>query len=41
MLDASITFGKAAQENSTIIEDLGLKEQPFALCTLHRSENVD
>ena len=41
MLDASITFGKVAQENSTIIEDLALKEQPFALCTIHRAENVD
>ena len=41
MLDASMTFGKVAQENSTIIEDLGLKEQPFALCTIHRAENVD
>ena len=41
MLDASMTFGKVAQEKSTIIKDLGLKEQPFALCTIHRAENVD
>ena len=41
MLDAALTFGKVAQEKSTIIKDLALEEQPFALCTLHRAENVD
>ena len=41
MLDAALTFGKVAEEKSTIIKDLSLKEQPFALCTLHRAENVD
>jgi len=41
MLDAALTFGKVAQERSTIIKDLALEEQPFALCTLHRAENVD
>ena len=41
MLDAALTFGKVAEEKSTIIKDLTLKEQPFALCTLHRAENVD
>ena len=41
MLDASITFGKVAKERSTIVEDLSLKEQTFALCTIHRAENVD
>ena len=40
MLDA-LTFGKVAQERSTIIKDLALEEQLFALCTLHRAENVD
>ena len=41
MLDAALTFGKVAQEKSTIIKDLDLEKQPFALCTLHRAENVD
>ena len=41
MLDAALTFGKVAQERSTIIKDLALEEQLFALCTLHRAENVD
>ena len=41
MLDAALTFGKVAKEKSTIIKDLALEEQPFALCTLHRAENVD
>ena len=41
MLDAALTFGKVAEEKSTIIKDLALEEQPFALCTLHRAENVD
>ena len=33
MLDASLTFGKVAEEKSMIIKDLALEEQPFALCT--------
>ena len=41
MLDATFTFGKVAQEKSSIIKDLALEEQTFALCTLHRAENVD
>ena len=41
MLDAALTFGKVAQEKSTIIKDLALEEKRFALCTIHRAENVD
>ena len=41
MLDAALTFGKVAEEKSSIIKDLALEKQPFALCTLHRAENVD
>ena len=41
MLDAALTFGKVAQEKSSIMKDLALEEQSFALCTLHRAENVD
>lgn len=41
MLDAAITFQKIALANSTILSDLNLTEQSFALCTVHRAENVD
>ena len=41
MLDAALTFGKVAQEKSSIIKDLALEGKRFALCTLHRAENVD
>jgi len=41
MLDAALTFGKVVKEKSTIIKDLALEDQRFALCTLHRAENVD
>ena len=36
MLDAALTFGKVAQEKSTIIKDLALEEKRFALCTIHQ-----
>ena len=41
MLDAALTFRKVAQEKSSIIKDLALEGKRFALCTLHRAENVD
>ena len=41
MLDAALLFGERAKERSTILENLGLQEKGFALCTLHRAENVD
>ena len=41
MLDAALTFGKVATEKSTIIKNLTLQKQRFALCTIHRAENVD
>ncbi|MBT3638450.1 MAG: UDP-N-acetylglucosamine 2-epimerase (non-hydrolyzing) [Opitutae bacterium] len=41
MLDAARTFGDLAREKSKILEVLGLGSGGFALCTLHRAENVD
>ena len=41
MLDAALLFGERAKERSNILESLGLEEKGFALCTLHRAENVD
>ena len=41
MLDAAIYFGKASKSKSTIVKDLELGGEKFALCTLHRAENVD
>jgi UDP-GlcNAc3NAcA epimerase len=41
MLDAARSFEKIAFANSTILSDQNLTEQSFALCTLHRAENVD
>ena len=41
MLDAAKTFGAIAVAKSSIIKDLNLIEGKFALCTLHRAENVD
>lgn len=41
MLDAALHFGKTAKSKSSIVNDLGLDEEKFALCTLHRAENVD
>ncbi len=41
MLDASIHYGEIGQERSKIISTLSLDHSKFALCTLHRAENVD
>jgi UDP-GlcNAc3NAcA epimerase len=41
MLDAALVFGEKARSQSTILERLSLREKGFALCTLHRAENVD
>jgi UDP-GlcNAc3NAcA epimerase len=41
MLDAAKMFGQKAMSQSMILQRLGLKEKGFALCTLHRAENVD
>ena len=41
MLDAAIHYGKIAEVQSDIINTLSLAEAKYALCTLHRAENVD
>ena len=41
MLDAALLFADKAKSTSTILEDLKLEDKCFALCTLHRAENVD
>lgn len=41
MLDAAIYFGDTSKSNSSITKDLGIEGEKFALCTLHRAENVD
>ena len=41
MLDAALLFGEKSRSKSTILDRLSLREKGFALCTLHRAENVD
>ena len=41
MLDSAKMFGPKAMSQSMILQRLSLKEKGFALCTLHRAENVD
>ena len=41
MLDASRSYGDLAREKSQVMQELGLVAGEFALCTLHRAENVD
>ena len=41
MLDAALHFGQAAKSKPSIVNGLRLDGNKFALCTLHRAENVD
>ena len=41
MYDAALTFGKAADDNSSIMATLGLQPKKFLLCTVHRAENTN
>jgi UDP-GlcNAc3NAcA epimerase len=41
MLDAALHFGQVAKSKSSIVKDLQLDGEKFALCSLHRAENVD
>ena len=41
MLDAALYFKELAKSSSSIVKDLRLDGEKFALCTLHRAENVD
>lgn len=41
MQDAALFYSVYSAEQSTIIEDLTLKDGDFILCTIHRAENTD
>ncbi|MBL64050.1 MAG: UDP-N-acetylglucosamine 2-epimerase (non-hydrolyzing) [Opitutae bacterium] len=41
MFDAVRLFGDLAQQKSRVLEEYGLEPGGFALCTMHRPENVD
>lgn len=41
MQDAALYYEKKADEKSSIIEDLELRDQKYILCTIHRQENTD
>jgi UDP-GlcNAc3NAcA epimerase len=41
MQDSALHYGRLAAERSTVLDRLGLRGRPFALCTLHRAENTD
>ncbi len=41
MYDVALYYSRFSAERSTIIKELGLKEKPFLLATLHRQENTD
>ena len=41
MYDAALLFGELADQKSTVLVDLGLKDRSYRLCTIHRAENTD
>jgi len=41
MLDNSLFFSKIAEEKSSILDDLNLKNKQYVLCTIHRNDNTD
>lgn len=41
MYDATLFAKLAAEQNSAILQKLGLREQHYTLCTVHRAENTD
>ena len=41
MLDAALLYGEKAKSESVVLDRLELEEKKYALCTLHRAENVD
>jgi UDP-GlcNAc3NAcA epimerase len=41
MYDASLYYRAVAREQSSILDDLGLREQEYVLATCHRAENTD
>jgi UDP-N-acetylglucosamine 2-epimerase (non-hydrolysing) len=41
VVDAALRNAKRAKENSTMLDRLGVRDQPYALLTMHRPSNVD
>ncbi len=41
MYDNSLYFKKAAEKNTTVLEDNSIVSQSFILCTIHRDSNTD
>ena len=41
MYDVALYYSRISEKHSTIISDLGLKDKPFIVTTLHRQENTD
>jgi UDP-GlcNAc3NAcA epimerase len=41
MYDGILHFTKIAEEKSTILDEIGLPEKSYLLCTIHRAENTN
>jgi UDP-GlcNAc3NAcA epimerase len=41
MFDAALYYGAKVEQNSSLLDDLGILSKKYALVTLHRAENVD
>lgn len=41
MFDAALYYGAKVEQNSTLLDNLGITSKKYALVTLHRAENVD
>ncbi len=41
MFDATLFYKAKAKENKDILSKLGVKNEPFLLCTIHRASNTD
>jgi len=41
MYDAAIYFGKKAENQSSVIDELGMEKNDYILATIHRAENTD
>lgn len=41
MYDNSLYFSEVAEQKTSVLDDLGLKNSPFILATIHRNNNTD
>jgi UDP-GlcNAc3NAcA epimerase len=41
MLDNTLFYAKHAEKNSNILQELGITDKPYILCTIHRDSNTD